>query len=132
MGKGCKLNGKPVRCYPDLERLCNHKNHGVLIKTLCPYTCGICQTCRNVDDSARRRNGLPCTHFTEMGDCAYAPTSRRRSYGGEAKDHCTKTCGVCRYDPCGGLSYNQCWEGNMYQAKCYWSSHYKKCRPLHH
>merc|ERR1711990_359655 len=54
------------------------------------------ENCR--DDSSRRRSGKSCAEYnepkgTDKNVCwDIAPVSRRRNWGGEAKDTCQKTC----------------------------------------
>merc|ERR1712125_110602 len=71
----------------------------------CPTTCHAevgCQALCQADVSTRRRSGHDCTHLvhtTLPGEqqklCSYAPTSRRRDYGGEVADTCQTTARSC-------------------------------------
>jgi hypothetical protein len=51
------------------------------------------------DDPTRRRTShMSCSQFVRghgTNWCALAPSSRRRSYGGQAKDTCKQTCNLC-------------------------------------
>jgi hypothetical protein len=36
-----------------------------------------------------------CSHYAAIGLCGFAPSSRRRAWGGDIAENCQQTCGLC-------------------------------------
>jgi len=118
-----KLNGKVVAS-------------GLLSK-LCAKTCHLCKSTPKASvssckDKPRPKHAKPCSWYKKNKVCVFAPTSRRRGWGGDANDNCKRTCGLCK---AGALATkpaapkpapsSSCADGKpQYQSCAYYSKRY--------
>jgi cell division septation protein DedD len=93
-----KRNGVDLETNPDDSKCCQESCLLLTSATCqsrldCAWMGSSCSTAVcNHDDSARRRADVSCAHFKSDDKCALASSSRRRTYGGEARDTCQTTC----------------------------------------
>lgn len=89
-------------------------------------------SCYNPQEIRNKGKPCGCEWLKINSNCDYAPTSRRRTYGGEAYDFCKTTCevGACK-KPCAddteGLQAEQGGAWLMSQGGCNWLKKDGKC-----